>query len=267
MFTGHIMVQALPSFVYTPPAPQASDSSTDTALIVSLAVVLPLLAVAAAIAALLLWRRRRQRRGRSQAASLKKTTSTNSSRSTRARMRKQSSMPTGLTSFEGTSAAGSGEPNTKMPMPSLPAIEPSGATTVSHDTTPRGSTAHWSSKLVDKLAGASARMTPAHSAARLGKRTPSGRTPAASVKLRLSTPALPPTTDFTSDNTTGSFPTTTVAQALTSISSANPVDALEDALDTLYLTKQPFREHYEILSSVERRTGGQGANLQAIISA
>lgn len=38
---------------------------------------------------------------------------------------------------------------------------------------------------------------------------------------------------------------------------AGPVEALEDALDALFVARQPFMELYDILSSVERRTGGQ----------
>ena len=67
-------------------------------------------------------------------------------------------------------------------------------------------------------------------------------------------------TDFDSDawETTGCA-STTLAKAMTSISSASPAEQLEDALDQLYFAKQPFMEHYELLSAVERRTGGQGA--------
>ena len=246
-------MQALPALLYVPIAPPPPASTTNLALIVPLAVVLPLLLVAAAVAALLLRRRRRRGRARGQTAQLKKTMSGVSGRS-RARLKKQTSAPTGLTSFDGT--MGSGEPNAKLPMPALPSklppLEPSGAITASPDTTPRASTVHFSAKLSD----GAARATPADSSVRLGGGV-APRSASASVRLRLTAGALPPTTDFTSDCTPGSFPTTTMAQALTSISSANPVDALEDALDTLYISRQPFREHYEILSSVERRTGGR----------
>lgn len=57
---------------------------------------------------------------------------------------------------------------------------------------------------------------------------------------------------------TTSAPSIAAFRLYSSSNASTPVEALEDALDALYATRQAFMGQYELFSSIERRSGGQG---------